>query len=183
MEMQVGGRAESMSSMSSSIVAWYALRTKPKQEKRAFLNLRAWGIETFVPWMCPRPKSCALAPLFPGYIFARFNLSQGLHKISFTRGVSQIVSFGGIPAIVEEDVMTAIRSRTDEEGIARIKPCVEPGDVVMVHTGPLRNLIGVFEKELPDNERIEILLTTIAYSARVKIPKCDVRKIDDEHIS
>jgi transcriptional antiterminator RfaH len=183
LRMQVNGSTESAACMSSSTGAWYALRTKPKQERRAFLNLRAWGIEAFVPWMCLRPNPSVLAPLFPGYIFARCNASQGLYKISFTRGVSHIVSFGGIPAIVENDVMAVIRSRTDENGIAQIEPHVEPGDVVMVHTGPLRNLVGVFERELPDNERIEILLTTIAYNARVKVSRHDVRKLDDENIS
>ncbi|HLJ27920.1 MAG TPA: transcription termination/antitermination NusG family protein [Candidatus Angelobacter sp.] len=167
--------------MSVDALTWYALRTKPRQEKRAFLNLAAWGIETFVPWVDLRGKSSAIAPLFPGYIFARFDICQLLHKISFTRGVSHVVSFGGIPAIVEEDVIATIRSRTDENGVARILCDVKPGDVVMVDAGPLRNLIGIFERELPESERIEVLLTTIAYSARIKISKSEVRKVDEEN--
>lgn len=166
--------------MSIGVSAWYALHTKPKQEQRAFLNLEAWGIETFVPWLDMRPRSSSPAPLFPGYIFARFDICQLLYKVSFTRGVSRVVSFGGIPAIVEEDVIATIRSRTDEHGVARILSDVKPGDVVMVDAGPLQNLVGIFERELPESERIEILLTTIAYSARIKISKYEVRKVDEE---
>jgi transcriptional antiterminator RfaH len=164
-----------MSDLSIGSVAWYALHTKPNQEKRAFLNLEAWGVETFLPWLRSHERSSGFAPLFPGYIFARFAPPHLLHKICFTRGVSHIVSFGGIPAVIEEDLVAALRSRTDEDGVALI----QPGDVVMVRSGPLRNLIGVFEKRLPDSERIEILLTTIAYSARIRISKTQVSKVDE----
>jgi transcriptional antiterminator RfaH len=123
-----------------------------------------------------------VTPLFPGYIFARFDLCRALQKISFTRGVSHVVSFGGTAVIVEEEVIAAIRSRTDENGIARIVSGLKPGDPVMVEAGPLRNLVGVFERELPDNERVEILLTTIAYTAHIKIDKSDVRKVENKDL-
>jgi transcriptional antiterminator RfaH len=159
----------------TSTTAWYALHTKPKQEKRAFLNLAAWGLEAFVPWLCSSAN--CIAPLFPGYIFARFDVGQLLHKIVFTRGVSHVVSFGGVPAIVGEDVIASIRSRTDADGVARTLSNLKPGDMVVVQAGPLRNLVGVFERELPDTERIEILLTAIAYSARIKVQECQVVKL------
>lgn len=168
------------SDMSIGSTAWYALHTRPKQEKRAFLNLQAWEIEAFAPWLQSRAKPSSLLPLFPGYIFARFDICQLLHKISFTRGVSHVVSFGGMPAIVEDDVIATIQSRTDGSGVARILGDLKPSDVVMVQAGPLRNLVGIFERELPDNERIEILLTTIAYSARVRISKYEVCKVGEE---
>jgi transcriptional antiterminator RfaH len=164
--------------MTMNAPEWYALHTKPKQEKRAFLNLEAWGIEAFAPWLPSRAKPSNPPPLFPGYIFARFKIGELLHKIAFTRGVSNVVSFGGVPAIVEEDVIAAIRSRTDQNGIARILCELKPGDLVTAQSGPLRNLVGIFERELPESERIEILLTTIAYSARIKVSRYEVRKIE-----
>jgi hypothetical protein len=33
---------------------WYVIQTKPKQEDRADLNLRAWKIETFAPTLKER---------------------------------------------------------------------------------------------------------------------------------
>lgn len=150
---------------------------------RAYLNLEAWGVEAFVPWLQVRARSSNPAPMFPGYIFARFDIGRLLHHILFTRGVSYVVSFGGIPAIVEEDVIATIRSRTDQHGVALAVPSLRPGDSVMVQAGPLRNLVGVFEKEMPDNERIEILLGTIAYSARIRISKYDVQKIDRPRVA
>jgi transcriptional antiterminator RfaH len=165
------------------LAAWYALHTKPRQEMRAYLNLGAWGVEAFVPWVEARARSSNPAPMFPGYIFARFDIGCFLHHILFTRGVSHVVSFGGIPAIVEEDVIATIRSRTDQHGVARAVPNLKPGDSVMVQAGPLRNLVGIFEKELPDNERIEILLATIAYSARIRISKYDVQKLETPRVA
>lgn len=160
--------------------AWYALHTKPRQEKRAFLNLQAWGIETLVPWLRSSSGQPSLTPLFPGYIFGRLDIARVLHKISFTRGVSHVVSFGGVPAVVEEDVIATIRSRLDESGVARIVGVLKPGDIVRVEAGPLRSLVGVFERELSGSERIEILLTTIAYSVRIKIPHYAVGKVKDK---
>jgi transcriptional antiterminator RfaH len=161
-----------------NLPAWYVLHTKPKQEKRASLNLEGWGIEAFTPWLPSRSRAAIPLPLFPGYIFARFQLEKLLHKITFTRGISHIVSFGGVPAEVEEDVIAAIRSRTDQFGAVRVAPRLQPGDLVTAESGPLRDLVGVFRKELPDTERVEILLTTIAYSARINVSKYDVRKLE-----
>lgn len=162
--------------------AWYALHTKPRQEKRAHMNLEAWGVESFVPWLHARARSASPAPMFPGYIFARFDIGRLLHHVLFTRGVSHVVSFGGIPAIVEDEVISTLRSRTDPFGFATNLPVLKPGDSVMVQAGPLRNLVGIFQKELPDSERIEILMATLAYSARIRVSKYDVQKVEPQKV-
>lgn len=166
-----------------SLPSWYALYTKPHQEDRAAENLAAWGIQTLLPKFRARDSVGSLHNLFPSYIFARFDAPSMLHKIRFTRGVSYVVSFGGRPAEVADEIITAIYRRIDDKGILCDRSVLKPGDAVIIESGPLRNFEGVFEQELSDHERVRILLTTVAYSARVEVSKCDLRKRLVHHVA
>jgi transcriptional antiterminator RfaH len=156
--------------------AWYAVRTKPSQEKRAAENLTAWGIETLTPWLAARRALPARCPLFPSYIFARFNAAV-LPKVNFTRGVSYVVSFGGKLVAVDEAVIATIHDRMDEKGIIRNTQTLKPGDAVRILAGPLRDFTGVLEKKMPGSERVRVLLTTVAYSARVEMSIFELAKL------
>jgi transcriptional antiterminator RfaH len=167
-------RAMSDSNHFGNECRWYAIHTKPCQEERVVENLTAWSIETIAPWLEKRRAFGSRQPLFPSYVFAQFDAAQMFHKVSFTRGVSYVVSFGGVPAAIPEDIMKAIRARMNEQGIVRPVPAVRPGDTVVIESGPLQKFIGVFEKEVAGSERIRILLTTVAFSARVEVSISDV---------
>jgi len=155
---------------------WYVLRTNPRQEDRAASNLQAWGVETLNPKF---RQSCydgskgrlnnAIKCLFPRYIFGRFGVNNMLHKIRFTRGVQSVVSFGGLPTPVDRDVIDIIQHRIGKDGLVRIGDQLKPGDGVAIKHGPFSNLIGIFEREVGDCDRVQILLTTISYQARVVI--------------
>lgn len=156
---------------------WYAVQTRPCQEKRASDNLNAWGIETLAPCL-PRRAAPFPRPLFPSYIFARFDVAKMLHNVHFTRGVSNVVSFGGKPAIILDEIIATIRNRVDDHGsITREIVQLKTGDPVLIAAGPLQNLKGVFERELPDGERVRILLDTIAYSAHIELLRSEISKI------
>ena len=157
---------------------WYVVHTNPKQEDRAYSNLRCWGVETLHPKLKTRrvnefsgALSYITKPLFPRYIFAKFDARKQLAKISFTRGVHHVVSFGGQPTPVEEDVIQVLSSRIDDNGFVRLADQLKPGDKVVIKAGPLRAFEGVFERELNDNERISVLLTTISYQGRVVVSR------------
>ena len=156
-----------------SNLSWYAIRTKPRQEERAVENLRSWGITT----LAARLKgndSRRDSQLFPGYIFARFEGLKMLRNVYFTRGVAYVVSFGGVP--ISDDVIGEIHARMDENGVINNKSYLNPGDEVVIRSGPLRNFVGVFERE-SGAERVQILLNAVAYSARVQVPRLEVAKL------
>lgn len=160
----------------SPSLTWYAIRTKPRQEERAAENLTSWGIAT----LAPRLKGNSGqrdSHLFPGYIFGRFDPFKMLHNIHFTRGVAYVVNFGGVPAPINDDVIGEICARMDENGVIRNTTTLNPGDEVMIRSGPLRNFVGVFERDLPATERVQILLRTVAYSARVEVSRFDVARV------
>ena len=96
-------------------LCWYAIHTKPREEDRALSNLMAWHVETFAPKIRQSQRSqlkgkpaYSVRPLFPNYIFARFQLIN-LHKIRFTRGVQNVVGFGGQVAPVDDAAIELIR--------------------------------------------------------------------------
>lgn len=165
------------------IPCWYALRTNPKQEERADSNLRAWKVETFAPKIkeirftrASGEPYYSVTPLFPGYIFARFALSNLSHKIKFTRGVQSIVSFGGCPTMVDDEIISAIKSRVGLDGIVTMGDQFNPGDEVVINDGPLKNISGVFEQGAKEGERVTIMLNVISYQARITVDRCLIRK-------
>ncbi len=158
------------------LLSWYAVRTKPRQEERAVENLTSWGVATLAPRL-EGSNGRRDSHLFPGYIFARFDGLSMLHNIHFTRGVAYVVSFGGIPAPISDEMIGEIYARMDENGVIRNTSALNPGDEVVIQSGLLRNFVGVFEREVPGTKRVQILLHTLAYSARVEVSRLEVAKV------
>lgn len=171
----------------SGALCWYAIHTKPKQERRAEMNLRAWNIEAFAPKVRARrrgrPQNGSLymeKPLFPRYLFARFDVKTYSHRVIFTRGVHNIVRFGDSPIPVDDQIIEIIQLRVGEDGFVRVGEKLECGDRVMIQEGPFKSLIGIFEGGVGEAERIRILLTAISYQAHITIEKDLVRKAPPE---
>ena len=169
---------------SDDLCRWYVVHTNPKQEERANNNLRSWGVETLHAKLRTRrynqftgAASYITQPLFPRYIFAKFNARKQLPKIWFTRGVHSIVSFGSSPTPVNDDVIQIIQTRTAADGLVRIGDDLKAGDEVMIQEGPLRGIIGVFEKEMNEADRVRILLREVNFQGHVLVPRSDVKKL------
>lgn len=161
--------------------SWCAIQTRLRQEDRADNNLRAWQVETF----CPKLRTQRRNPfggrpvvvnehLFPGYIFARFDARVALRKIAFTRGVKSVVSFGNVPTPVDDAVILLIKSRVNGEPIGD-GPLFQKGGRVRVVDGPLKDLEGIFEREIPGTERVQILLAAVEYQATIVVDRWQVR--------
>jgi transcriptional antiterminator RfaH len=168
-------------------IQWYAIHTHPKQEERASNNLMAWNVETFSPKVKkthPNPYARApiyvSKPLFPRYIFARFDVNSRLRKILFTRGVRSVVSFGGVPALVNDEIITLIQSQVAENGFVEVGENLRIGDKIMIEAGPLKNLIGVFKRDVKGSDRVLILLAAINYQGSVVIEREHVRRINSD---
>jgi transcription elongation factor/antiterminator RfaH len=162
---------------------WYAIHTHPKEEDRANSNLRAWNVETFNPKVRERrlnpftgAASYEKKPLFPRYIFARFDAAALLSKICFTRGVKRVVGFGNGPVPIEDEIIDFIIEKTGEDGFVQLGEELKRGDRVTVKNGLLGELSGIFEREIKDTDRVRILLNAINYQASIVIPKEHVRK-------
>ena len=157
---------------------WYLVYTNLKQEERANENLRAWGVETVHAKLRTRRyneftgvPTYITQPLFPRYLFAKFNAREQLPKVRFTRGVQNVVCFGEYLATVDPEIIDIIRERIDENGFVKTNHELKPGDKVVISAGPLKNLIGIFEREVKGSDRITILLTAIGYQGHLMVER------------
>jgi transcriptional antiterminator RfaH len=153
---------------------WYVIQTKPNKEEEAESYLSTRGVEMFNPFMETFAlrnggMSKELKPLFPGYIFGKFDLEQNYPLVRWARGVKKILGFGSYPTPISEEVVRIIKERTGTRGILRMKHHFEPNDVVRIRTGPLKDLLGIFERWLSDSERVRILMRLIGYQTPVEI--------------
>ncbi|SRR5258706_8556006 len=168
-----------------SALRWYVIRTGARQEDRAVDNLSAWGVETFLPKL-RRSRlnhftgrvTLVAGPVFPHYAFARFDATKFLHEVSYTRGVHSVVSFGGVPARVDDSIIGLIKSQIDDDGFVQIGDEFQVGDRVRITDGPLRDFIGVFDHRTNNTHRVAILLTAVSCQARVVIESRSIEKID-----
>jgi transcriptional antiterminator RfaH len=166
---------------------WYAIHTKPKEEERATSNLLSWRVETFTPRIKERrvnrgtgKTTSLIKPLFPRYIFARFDASKMLHKIYYTRGVHSVVSFGDSPVPVDDEAIAFIQSRVEKDGFIKFDDDLMPGDEVMIKDGPLKGFNGVFSRTVKDTDRVMILLKNVSYQASIVLDREQVRKTKPE---
>jgi transcription antitermination factor NusG len=58
-----------------------------------------------------------------------------------------------------------------------VKHHFEPNDVVRIKTGPLKDLLGIFERWLSNSERVKILLNLIGYQPAVEIHYSMIEKV------
>jgi transcriptional antiterminator RfaH len=163
---------------------WFAIHTKPRQEDLAVDALRLIEIETFFPKLrrkktIRRKMQWIVRPLFPRYIFARFDYEQSQRIVQYANGVARIIKFGDTPAIVDDAIIAAIRERAVEEIVTVQPPSFQRGDLVEIQDGPLRGLQGIFERDLSDSERVLILLECLAQGARVEVSREQLERITE----
>ena len=163
---------------------WYAIYTKAKEEERADSNLRAWGVNTFMPRTrefrfneYSHRRTISLKHLFPRYIFANFDAGSLLHQVNFTRGVCEVVNFGDGPSPVDDILIETIKSQIGDEGFVRSDEEFKCGDTVLIKAGLFERFQGTVERDLKDFDRLVILLSSVSYQGRLMIEKALVKKL------
>lgn len=161
---------------------WFAVHTKPRQESMAETSLQREGIETYYPKLrrrrtIRRVRKWVTGPLFPCYIFARFDAVQSHRLVKYANGVTNIVNFGGKPAIVADVIIATIRDHAENDVVVIAPPKFHPGELVEIQDGPFRGLQGIFEREMADQERVVILLQVLAGGARIQVPLASLEKL------
>jgi transcriptional antiterminator RfaH len=176
-----------MSSLSQDFLSWYVVHTHPKQENRTSANLMAWGVETLTPELQVKKynqftgrSTQVIKPLFPGYIFTRFKFNELYHRIRFTRGVHSLVCFNNQPIQIDDEIIDLIRYRIGDDGFVQEFEQLRAGDEVVINDGRFQNFCGVFEREMPDSDRVRILLNTLNFQAHIVVDRALVNKVSPE---
>ena len=152
---------------------WFALTVAPRKEKITAQTLRADGFEEFLPlYFSRRLWSDRIKkiekPLFPGYVFCRFDLRlrQAVLK---TPGVFSIVSLGKIPEPIRDSEISALQSVCRSGLSATPYPTPQIGSIVRLHDGPLRGIEGVLVED--QKTRLIVSVTLLQRSVAVVIDR------------
>ena len=161
---------------------WYVIQTKPKKEEEAKSYLSAKGVEVFNPLMETfvlrnGRMSKELRPLFPGYFFGKFDLDQDYALVRWGKGVKKVLGFGEYPTPISEEVVGIIKEKTDTQGIVKSNHHFKANDVIRIKTGPLKDLLGIFERWISDSERVRILLNLMGYQPAIEIHCSMIEKV------
>jgi transcription antitermination factor NusG len=170
--MQTG--AEMQSATFQNERKWCAVHTRYQSEQQVDASLRTKGLQTFLPtfvntheWK-DRKKRISEA-LFPGYLFVADVGEQRLQVVS-TPGVCSIVSVAGIPAIIPNDEIEAIRRAMESPYNVEPHPYLKEGDHVQVVHGPLAGVNGILVRE-GSTARLVLLVEMLGRAAAVEIDR------------
>lgn len=134
----------------SQNVSWYAVRVKPNAEQAVSVQLRAKGIEEFLPLQRTASRwsdrtKISLRPLFPGYVFCRLALASSAPtpKVLSTPGVMRFLDFGRGPEPIPDDQMATVERMVDSKRTLRSVAMLRVGQRVRVGDGPLAGVEGI----------------------------------------
>jgi len=154
---------------------WQVIQSKPHHEERVAVQLKEQAgldvyfpkIEVFSPRKGQRVK--VVKPLFPSYLFARLLMPDEWKLVTYTRGVARMLGSWKETSWIDDAVMDAIRARENEKDRLIHYYHFKPSESVVVKSGPLKDLYGIFERYVDDRGRVRILLSLIGYQASVEM--------------
>ena len=160
---------------------WFVIHTKPRDEYRVKNHFEGMEIETLLP-LCENFQyshgrmSRVINPLFPNYLFARLDLDRHYYKVKWTRGVNRILGAANEPIPISEPVIQMLRDRMGDDDTVKLLENLQEGDLVQITSGPLKDLIGVFQRRSSSGERVKILLNLIGVDVPVQISRWQLKK-------
>lgn len=159
---------------------WFAVHVRTRHETAIASFLEAKGYEQFVPLYKFKKRwsdrvKVLEAPLFPGYLFCRFDPQFRL-PILKTPGVIQIIGYNRVPTPINEAEMSAIQTVIESGMQTQPWPFLEVGERVRIGSGSLRGLDGIVVK-MKENHRLVISVTLLRRSVAVEIDSSLVEPI------
>jgi len=155
---------------------WYTLYTKPNSEYQVATVLQEREIETYLPEVFQESKR---VPCFPCYLFMRVDLERiSPLQWQWTPGLRRVVSLGGQPASLPDEIIHLIRRKVDDTKRADFSTNnFKPGDIVRIKEGPLKDMLATFDGHTKANQRVRVLLTILGQMHRVRIDAADLEKV------
>jgi transcription antitermination factor NusG len=151
---------------------WYALRVRSNFERKSAELLHQKGLEEFLPSYRRRSRwsdrtKWVERPLFPGYLFCRFDPQNWLPVLQ-TPGVVHAVGFGGKPVPVEEAEIESLRTLVRSSVPLFPQAFLRVGQKVRIKTGPLAGVEGILE-QFEKNCRITVSISLLQRSVSAEI--------------
>ena len=164
---------------------WFGLRVRSRSEQMAATALADKGYRPFLPvytvarrWT-DRVRHREI-PLFPGYVFCRFDPQRRL-PILLTPGVMGVVGIGKAPAPIDEAEINAMVALVKAGLPAHPWPFTRAGDRVVIRQGPLRGMEGVVSR-YKNSQRLILSVSMLQRSVAVEIDPGWTQRIPETSI-
>ena len=151
---------------------WFAVNTRSRYEDYVAKQVGGRGYEVFLPiyktrrkWS-DRVKEIDL-PLFPGYVFCRFDPVYRLPIVT-TAGVIKVVGSGKTPIPVDEREIAAIQIALKTDLPREPWPFAQIGQKVRVQHGPLSGVEGTL-LNVKGSRRLVLSVTLLQRSVALEI--------------
>lgn len=142
---------------------WYLLYCKRGDQNRAKLHLENQGLECFYPEVTVEKilrgkRQTVNEPLFPSYIFIRFDFELGptFTTVRSTRGVVDFIRFGATPKEIQGDLIVELKSIEACQKSASCDNIPEKGQEIVVKGGQFSGIKAIFQES--DGEARSIML-------------------------
>jgi transcriptional antiterminator RfaH len=159
--------------------SWFALYTKPHKEYLVQEVLRSNGVETYLPQIAVavrRQDRRSMKPFLPQYLFASFDPEEQLiADMCWTPGLRCIVSAGGYPIAVPDEVVIYLRKRLKNLQAAGVSDSpFKKGEVVRIARGPLEGLEAIFDKQITPEGRVWVFLKVMSRLVKTELDFGDI---------
>jgi transcriptional antiterminator RfaH len=158
------------------MTGWYVASTHARQEARAEENLRRQNFHVWVPSFTrlrrhARRVDSARAPLFPGYLFIRFDPAhEPWSAINSTFGVRSLICRNDAPVQLPDGFVQGLRAEMDSGDFILPEDRLDPGDKVCVTDGPFAQSVGKLLSFAP-RDRVMLLLNMLGRDVPVAVPR------------
>jgi len=155
---------------------WYCVRSKPKKERMAASGLASLhGLEVFCPQIRFQRKTVRgpvwfQEAMFPGYLFARFDLFEMKRAVSYAPGVLNIPMFDDRIVSIPDSVIEALQQDLDAESVVDAVAPLEVGEETTILEGSMRGLKVKVIKLMPAQERVGVLMEMLGTLVEAEFP-------------
>lgn len=155
-------------------LSWFALQTRSRWEGTAAGLLQAKGLETLLPTYSTRRKwsdrsKLVESPLFPGYVFCRFDVHNRL-PVLITPGVISVVGRGKTPVAIDDLEIISIQAAIQSGVPVEPWPYVEIGERVRIQKDALEGMEGILIS-FKGSHRVVISVTLLRRSVALEIDR------------
>jgi transcriptional antiterminator RfaH len=164
---------------------WYCVHTKPKKEAQVATYLReTLQLETYLPQLreyrtIRRVRRLVTRPLFPRYLFCRFEPSISFRSVRYAPDSLDVVRSGSEPAIVSDTLVAELKRWAGEASdIITLPSVLGVGERVEITDGPMRGMMATILHATADRERVTILLSILQHGAQVMIGRTHLRRAE-----
>ncbi len=160
--------------------AWYCLRSQPKHEHIAAAHLRLLeGVTVFCPRIRFRRTTrqglvWVTEAMFPGYLFAHFELAEMNLRVRYAHGVNGIVRFAGQYPTIEEEALAQLRDHTGSAEVKELNYQISEGDQVQIVGGAFVGLEAVVTQVLSAKERVKVLMDFLGRKMEAELQSSSV---------